>query len=233
MAPEEPKETMTTMYSANESQAVKVFGTLRFEGANVTRELMVHDAAMLEVTSWLAKHNRVDGPWCSVHDAEMQLDIDCSLTADADMCLQDWLDKVGSAATGGSLHVWQEEYEPNTYVRLHAGGHNEVVQGPFPDRYKWKWNTFSPLQKVTHVAAGLAGLAYLFGPTAYCVVNHTGPFAWFVDVQLWLLPGRRYFPMPAAMLCWLILFAGPPVVLGAVFIGLTTLVKRMRGTQSA
>jgi hypothetical protein len=58
--------------------------------------------------------------------------IDASLTATANLWLSDWLDDAVAAACGGHLDTWQESFGDATYVRLYPGGREEKISGPFP-----------------------------------------------------------------------------------------------------
>ena len=116
------------------STVVKVFGKLVFESARELEEAAYRvddedeDEASREVQALIdegvqTKRNEMH---FAIHGEQ--------LTADANLWFQDWLGDVAEAAKSGSLDTWQEPYGPKQFVRLRAGGEDEVVDESFPHK---------------------------------------------------------------------------------------------------
>lgn len=54
------------------------------------------------------------------------------MSADANLAFQTWLEDVTGGAASGHLDTWQESFGEASFVRLHAGGREEMVEAPFP-----------------------------------------------------------------------------------------------------
>jgi hypothetical protein len=54
-----------------------------------------------------------------------------SVSADANLIIQDFLEEAAIAASSGHLDLWQDGSDDG-FERLHAGGEEESMTGPFP-----------------------------------------------------------------------------------------------------
>ena len=62
----------------------------------------------------------------------LRLALSGNVSADANLVFQTWLEDVAGGAASGHLDTWQESFGVGSFVRLHAGGREEMVEGPFP-----------------------------------------------------------------------------------------------------
>lgn len=111
------------------STDVKARGALKFESLDDMAEADEglageDDAAAAEVRAVLSGGRVRKGR--TVH-----LSLSCSLTADANLLFQGWLEDLAGAAASGHVDTWQESFGEDSFVRLHAGGSEETVAGPF------------------------------------------------------------------------------------------------------
>lgn len=114
------------------STDVRAFGTLKFES--------VED--MVEAEEGLAVED--DEPTADVRQLltravvrkgrMLRLTLHGNVTADANLVFQTWLEDVAEGAASGHLNTWQESFGEASFVRLHAGGREERVEGAFPHR---------------------------------------------------------------------------------------------------
>ena len=108
------------------STEIKVVGSLVFQGASELREagfeVEEDDESSEEVEAMLEDCIRREGN-------VMTFDLRGSLTSDANLWLQEWLGEVAEAAVSGHIDSWQEGFEPNKFVRIHAGGKEEQLEG--------------------------------------------------------------------------------------------------------
>ena len=64
--------------------------------------------------------------------AVLTLAIVANLSADANVWLQEWLSELAELALEGHVDTWQESFGGGAFVRLHAGGREELIDAPFP-----------------------------------------------------------------------------------------------------
>jgi hypothetical protein len=119
---------------------VKAAGRLRFRSGEEIDEVYVglegakdeegedeeEDDAVDEVLQVVRSGIMRDGVTLTVR-------IDVSLTATANMILQDFLDDLATTAIEGQVDVWFEFLDDGIFIRLHAGGEEETISGTFPE----------------------------------------------------------------------------------------------------
>ena len=64
--------------------------------------------------------------------ATLHVDIDADFNNADNLTFQIWLEDLAEEAVKGHLDTWQEDFGPNLYVRVHAGGEETERKGPFP-----------------------------------------------------------------------------------------------------
>ena len=62
----------------------------------------------------------------------LTLALSAGLTAEGNLGLQEWLGDLAELAVDGAVDTWQEDFGDAFYVRVHAGGREEKVEGRFP-----------------------------------------------------------------------------------------------------
>ena len=112
------------------STDVKVIGKLVFESASELEEVEYQvdeeDDASREVKGL------IDEGVQSKRNV-MKFSINGALSNEANLWFQEWLSDVVAAAKSGTLDTWQEDYGPDKFIRLHAGGEEEEIEESFPD----------------------------------------------------------------------------------------------------
>ena len=112
------------------STDVKTFGALKFDSVDDMEEADEglaedDDESATEVRRFLREGVVRKG-------RTVVLTLSGNLTADANLVFQTWLEDLAGAAASGHVDVWQESFGEESFVRLHAGGQEETVQGPYP-----------------------------------------------------------------------------------------------------
>lgn len=108
---------------------VKAIGTLTFDSVD---ELEEAHASLEDEDESVAEVRELVEQGTTRKRATLRIAIDGSLTAEANVWFQDWLEEVASAAVDGHVDTWQEDFGESRYVRIHAGGEEEVIEQPFP-----------------------------------------------------------------------------------------------------
>lgn len=105
---------------------VKVFGKLTFNNfedlESVKFEANDEDDCLDEISELISETILTDG-------LLLIFKVDASLTYDNNLIFQDWLEDAAEAAQSGWIDTWQEGYEDETYIRIHAGGNEEEIKG--------------------------------------------------------------------------------------------------------
>jgi molybdopterin converting factor small subunit len=113
------------------STDVKVFGKLRFSNTDDLEDVEFYydedDESCDEISELIEEFVKQD-------KLTLSFNVNANLTADANMLLQDWLEDLVDTAKSGLLDTWQESFDENTLVRLHAGGKEETVKGKWKDK---------------------------------------------------------------------------------------------------
>jgi hypothetical protein len=110
---------------------VKAIGTLTFDSRDDLEEAFESlaedddDESVAEVRDLVTEGTTRKGK-------TLRVAIDGALTAEANVWFQDWLEEAAGAASGGHLDTWQESFGDANFVRIHAGGEEEQISGPFP-----------------------------------------------------------------------------------------------------
>lgn len=112
------------------SADVKAFGVLKFASRDDLDDLDPlededGDEATAEVRALVNEGTKRKGK-------SLTLAIRGSLTADANVVLQEWLTDVAECAESGHVDTWQDTFGEAYFVRVHAGGREETVTGSFP-----------------------------------------------------------------------------------------------------
>jgi len=106
------------------STDIKIFGDLVFDNIDDLEEAEFYydedDESCEEVNELIEE---------SVKQKALTLsfNINASLSADANILIQDWLEDLTDLAISGYLDTWQESFEENTFIRIHAGGKEETI----------------------------------------------------------------------------------------------------------
>jgi hypothetical protein len=108
------------------STGVKVFGKLTFNNIDDLESVEFYDDEedescdeVVELIEEFVKRNHLT----------LNFNIDANLTADANILLQDWLEDLIDTAKSGFLDTWQESFDENSFIRIHAGGKEEIIKG--------------------------------------------------------------------------------------------------------
>ena len=108
------------------STDVKVFGKLTFKNLEDLEDVEFYydeeDESCDEV-------NEIIEEFVKQNKLTLSFNINANLTADANILLQDWLEDLADTAKSDFLDTWQESFDENTLVRLHAGGKEETIKG--------------------------------------------------------------------------------------------------------
>jgi hypothetical protein len=115
------------------STCLKVRGTLTFATSEALEDLdeTLHDDEGDEATAEVA---RLVAEGVHRSGKTLTLDIDGQLTAEANLFFHGWLEDAVELAERGHLDHWSEDHGEARFFRLHAGGREEQVDGPFPPR---------------------------------------------------------------------------------------------------
>ena len=109
------------------SSDVKVRGTLIVDQVDELAELLRLEEgfeAADELAALIEEGVEVVG-------AKVSFYVEAHLSNTANLEFQDWLSDVAELASEGYVDTWQETFETR-YVRLHAGGGEEEIEGTFP-----------------------------------------------------------------------------------------------------
>ncbi len=67
-----------------------------------------------------------------VHGKGLTFSADLCLNAESNLDFNLWLEEVCFAADKGSIDVWMENFEEDTYVRMMSGGEEFEISSPYP-----------------------------------------------------------------------------------------------------
>lgn len=113
------------------SVEIKVVGELHFDDVQALDEALsfenFSDESQAETFEFLL--------WEYVQQKGQTLTfaIHSSLSAKDNVDFQQWLEDLAELAAGGFIDAWQDEHGDAFFVRVHAGGAEETIEGPFPD----------------------------------------------------------------------------------------------------
>ena len=112
---------------------VKAFGTLQFDSKDALEEAnaILQDD---DEDESVAEAREVVERGTSVKRNVLTLNIDASLSNEANVWFQEWLTDVAEAASEGYVDTWQESFGESMFVRTHAGGEDEQMDEPFASR---------------------------------------------------------------------------------------------------